>query len=114
MLEISIKVGKFKKVRLITKKENLLMELNMRRIVVQVRKKGQITLPIKIRKAFDISEGSKLELIPTQESILIKPVRKTKVAESSGALGEGGEDELELAILDPELLSHYFRRRYKG
>ena len=84
----------------------------MRKIVSHVRKKGQITLPAKLRKAFSISEGSELVFIPTREGIMIKPVRKTNVAEFSGALGEGDVDELELATLDPEFLPQYFRKKY--
>ena len=84
----------------------------MAEIFVQVRKKGQITLPARLRRTLSISEGSELLLIPSGRGILLKPVRKIKVAECSGALGRGDEDELEFAKLDPELLPQYFKKKY--
>jgi AbrB family looped-hinge helix DNA binding protein len=84
----------------------------MGEIFAQVRKKGQVTLPARLRRAFGISEGSELLLIPSGRGILIKPVRKTRVAECSGALGKGNEEELEFAKLDPEFLPQYFKKKY--
>lgn len=38
-----------------------------------VTKKGQTTIPAKLRKKFKIEEGTRLEVIETEEGILFKP-----------------------------------------
>jgi len=40
---------------------------------VVVTKKGQTTIPAKLRKKFKIEEGTRLEVIETEEGILFKP-----------------------------------------
>ena len=40
---------------------------------IVVKKKGQTTIPIKIRKKLKIEEGTRLEVIETEEGILLKP-----------------------------------------
>ena len=79
-----------------------------------MRKKGQVTLPVELRKALKVDEGSELLFIQTPEGIMVKPVKRVGVRESSGALGEGGKDELDFASIDPELLPLYFKRKYRG
>jgi len=44
----------------------------LERIVV-VKKKGQTTIPVRIRKKFKIEEGTRLEVVETDEGILLKP-----------------------------------------
>jgi AbrB family looped-hinge helix DNA binding protein len=83
-------------------------------MTVQVRKKGQVTLPVELRKALNVDEGSELLFIQTPEGIMVKPIKRIKVKEFSGALGEGEKDELAFATTDPELLPLYFKRKYKG
>ena len=41
--------------------------------VVVVTKKGQTTIPVKLRRKYQIEEGTKLEVIDTKEGILLKP-----------------------------------------
>jgi AbrB family looped-hinge helix DNA binding protein len=86
----------------------------LRKTTVQVRKKGQVTLPVDLRKALNVDEGSELLFIQTPEGIMVKPVKKIDVRESSGALGKGSEDELAFATTDPELLPIYLKRKYRG
>jgi len=86
----------------------------LRKTTVQVRKKGQVTLPVEIRKALKVDEGSELLFIQTPEGIMVKPIKRVEVREFSGALGEGEKDELTFASLDPELLPLYFKRKYRG
>lgn len=86
----------------------------MRKATVQVRKKGQVTLPVELRKALNVDEGSELLFIQTPEGIMVKPIKRVGVKESSGALGKGEKDELTFATLDPELLPLYFKRKYRG
>jgi len=38
-----------------------------------VKKKGQTTIPVKVRKKNKIEEGTRLRLVETEESILLKP-----------------------------------------
>jgi len=40
---------------------------------VVVTKKGQTTIPARLRKKFKIEEGTRLEVIETEEGILLKP-----------------------------------------
>ena len=40
---------------------------------VIVIKKGQITIPVRLRKKYKIEEGTRLEVIETEEGILFKP-----------------------------------------
>ena len=40
---------------------------------VVVTKKGQTTIPVKLRRKYKIEEGTKLAVIDTKEGILLKP-----------------------------------------
>jgi len=40
---------------------------------VVVTKKGQTTIPVRLRKKFKIEEGTRLEVVETNEGILLKP-----------------------------------------
>ncbi len=40
---------------------------------VVVTKKGQTTIPIRFRKKYKIEEGTRLEVVDTEEGILFKP-----------------------------------------
>ena len=40
---------------------------------VLVTRKGQITIPAKLRKKYKIQEGSRLKVIDTEDGILLKP-----------------------------------------
>jgi len=40
---------------------------------VVVTKKGQIIIPVKLRRKYKIEEGTKLEVIDTKQGILLKP-----------------------------------------
>ncbi len=42
-------------------------------VEVVVTKKGQTTIPVKLRKKYKIEEGTKLAVIDTKEGILLKP-----------------------------------------
>jgi AbrB family looped-hinge helix DNA binding protein len=42
---------------------------------VVVTKKGQTTIPARLRKKFNIEEGTRLEVIETEEGILLKPMK---------------------------------------
>ena len=40
---------------------------------VVVTKKGQTTIPVRLRRKFKIEEGTRLEVVETAEGILFKP-----------------------------------------
>jgi AbrB family looped-hinge helix DNA binding protein len=88
----------------------------LERIKMRVRKKGQVTLPQKLREKWGIDEGSEVIILSVDnDKALIKPVRKTNVRQASGSLGEPTKpsDEIEFATLDPELLARYYSKKYR-
>ena len=52
---------------------------------VVVTRKGQITMPAKLRAKFKIEEGTRLEVVETDEGILFKPRKSTIDLAGSGA-----------------------------
>ncbi len=52
---------------------------------VVVTKKGQTTIPAKLRKKFKIEEGTRLEVVETKEGILFKPKKSFWDLIGSGA-----------------------------
>jgi len=75
--------------------------------VVRLRKKGQITIPAKIREALNLKENQKLLVLFDGSRIIIevpKNIPKKYL--------ELDEDEVEFAILDRELVSYYYGRKY--
>lgn len=58
---------------------------------IVVKKKGQTTIPVRIRKKFKIEEGTRLEVIETDQGILLKP--KKSIWDMIGAYSEFGTPE---------------------
>jgi len=87
--------------------------VEMQKVKVKVRKKGQITLPLKLRKTWNLTEGSEILFIYDENEAIVKPVKKVKVRENAGILGPPNDDEVEFATLDPELLAFYFDEKYR-
>jgi AbrB family looped-hinge helix DNA binding protein len=81
-------------------------------IKVKVRKKGQITIPIGVRKRLGVEEGTELVITVEDEYAIIKPIKRTNIKESAGSLGKPDEDEIEFAVTDPELLPQYYYKKY--
>ncbi len=52
---------------------------------VVVTKKGQTTIPAKLRKKFKIEEGTRLEVVETKDGILFKPKKSFWDLIGSGA-----------------------------
>ena len=52
---------------------------------IVVKKKGQTTIPARLRKKLNIEEGTRLEVIETQEGILLKPKQTIWDLMGSGA-----------------------------
>jgi AbrB family looped-hinge helix DNA binding protein len=52
---------------------------------VVVTRKGQTTIPARLRKKFKIEEGTRLEVVETEEGILFKPKMSTWDLAGSGS-----------------------------
>ena len=52
---------------------------------VVVTRKGQTTIPVRLRKKFKIEEGTRLQVIETEEGILFKPMKSTLDLAGSGS-----------------------------
>ena len=65
--------------------------------IVAVTKKGQVTIPIEIRKKFGIEEISKVEIIEEQGKIVIKKCPSIFDLAGSGA-GKAKVEELKKAL----------------
>jgi AbrB family looped-hinge helix DNA binding protein len=52
---------------------------------VVVTRKGQTTIPAKLRKKYKIQKGTRLEVIETKDGILFKPRKSTIDLAGSGA-----------------------------
>jgi len=52
---------------------------------VVVTRKGQTTIPVQLRRKYKIEEGTRLEVIETEEGILLRPKRSTIDLAGSGA-----------------------------
>jgi AbrB family looped-hinge helix DNA binding protein len=52
---------------------------------VVVTRKGQITMPAKLRAKFKIEKGTRLEVVETDEGILFKPKKSTIDLAGAGA-----------------------------
>ncbi len=58
---------------------------------IVVKKKGQTTIPVRIRKKLKIEEGTRLEVVVTDEGILLKP--KKSFWDMLGAYSDFGTPE---------------------
>ena len=52
---------------------------------VVVTRKGQTTIPVQLRRKLKIEEGTRLEVIETEEGILFRPKKSTVDLAGSGA-----------------------------
>jgi AbrB family looped-hinge helix DNA binding protein len=60
------------------------LELNMENEVV-VTRKGQTTIPVKLRRKYNIEKGTRLEVVDTAEGILLKPAKSIFDLAGAGA-----------------------------
>ena len=65
---------------------------------VVVTKKGQTTIPARLRKKFKIEEGTRLEVVETEEGILFKP--KTSIWDLIGTGSQFATPEEMKKLLD--------------
>ncbi len=59
---------------------------------VVVTRKGQTTIPIKLREKYNIEEGTRLTVLDTNDGILLKPKKSTLDLAGSGASFASSED----------------------
>lgn len=52
---------------------------------VIVTRKGQTTIPVRLRTKYNIEEGTRLEVVDTKDGILLKPKQSTLDLAGSGA-----------------------------
>ena len=70
-------------------------------MIIQLKKKAQITIPLKVRKVFGIQEGDMLEVVVKGKEIVLRPMvpRKRRIKlldpkvlkEMEGILSAGGD-----------------------
>ena len=84
----------------------------MQTLRIRVGKKGQITLPQRLRKRWGLDEGAEIVMTAGEDHAVLRPVRRTRVKDGAGALGRADPDEVEFAILDPELVFQHYSKKY--
>ena len=52
---------------------------------VIVTRKGQTTIPVKLREKYNIEEGTRLQVLDTNDGILLRPKQSTLDLAGSGA-----------------------------
>ncbi len=57
--------------------------------IVQATEKGQVVIPVEIRKKYHISKGTKVVIFEKDGEIILKPLLKEPVKEARGAFKEG-------------------------
>ena len=58
--------------------------------IVTFTAKGQVVIPRKFRKEFEIEEGTKASVVATPEGILLKPITRSYIRSLRGSLkGKG-------------------------
>lgn len=62
----------------------VVLESNMENEVV-VTRKGQTTIPVKLRRKYNIEKGTRLEVVDTAEGILFKPAKSIFDLAGAGA-----------------------------
>ena len=65
---------------------------------VLVTRKGQTTIPVRLRKKYQIKEGTRLEVIDSGSGILLKPMPNT--ADLAGSGSEHSSPEQMKRLLD--------------
>ena len=56
-------------------------------MIIWLREKGRITIPVSIRKALGLREGDRLQLSVDQGAIILKPERVVTAREIKGIIG---------------------------
>ena len=62
------------------------MSATLKAETVNFGTKGQVVIPRRLRKEFEIEEGTKATVISTPEGILLKPITSTYIKSLRGSL----------------------------
>ncbi|MBI2516586.1 MAG: AbrB/MazE/SpoVT family DNA-binding domain-containing protein [Opitutae bacterium] len=62
------------------------MQTNLLSETVQFTTKGQVVIPAKFRKEFEIEEGTKASVTMTPEGILLRPITRSYIKSLRGSL----------------------------
>ena len=62
--------------------------------LVRLKRAAQITLPVALRKRFNLEEGDYLEAEAVEDGILLKPVLDDRASEGLGARARGHLDRV--------------------
>jgi antitoxin PrlF len=73
--------------------------------VTTVTSKGQITIPSRLRDQFDLEQGTKLMVVPTDFGLVLKKIELPSVAEFQERVAERADDT-EFSLDDVTELVH--------
>lgn len=76
--------------------------------VATVTAKGQITIPTRLRDQFDLEEGSKLMVVPTEHGLVLKKLDLPSVEEFQQRVEERSDD-VDLSLDEVTQLVHEAR-----
>ena len=76
--------------------------------VATVTAKGQITIPSHVRDEFDLEEGTKLMVVPTEYGVMLKKIDLPSVTEFQDRVSDRAADT-ELSLKDVTELVHEAR-----
>jgi AbrB family looped-hinge helix DNA binding protein len=68
-----------------------------------VTSRGQLVIPIELRKRYFIKPGTKVQFEPVEGGILLKPITPEKIAELCGCFAGLGIGDIEKGSLDRDI-----------
>ena len=79
------------------------MVRNQRSVRARLTSKGQITLPIELRRRFDLQAGDEVEFEMSEQTAKVRPVKRRSLSELAGILHQPGirkptDEELRVSI----------------
>ncbi len=77
---------------------------------MKLRQKGQITLPVEVRRKLGLVENDELILTLEDNHIVLRPLH----ARVPSKYLRASDDEVEYATVDPEFVPYYYEVKYRG
>ena len=71
---------------------------------VDIRERGEITIPKNLRKKYNLSEKTKVKLVPKVDGILIKPKTKDPVGQLKGLAKDVWPDSISSVEIVKDLI----------
>jgi AbrB family looped-hinge helix DNA binding protein len=75
-------------------------------ITIRIGNRGQITLPIEIRRQFGLREGDRIALVPQGEQVVMLPITQTLLDLRGSVTVTGPQD---FSTIRKQILSGQFR-----